>query len=217
MSGFQNWGPGNGFQAVFCCSPCVTWAKCSPASGLSVPISEMGCVSGAGFCVLAPSCGFLLRGRPLFFLGLRGPLGVYSLRPLVWRQWAPGTFRHDPVSALSSLICTKVERQWRGSQVQEVCGVFAHASASPAPRLLMKDLRIANVFSGFSDSLSLSQVGKRRALELFSPDAKICPIGALSTFHGHPLRRGLQGSGDPKIRALPPQLLPAVQCSLSHN
>ena len=74
---FQNWGPGIGFQVAF--TPYVTWAKCSPALGLGVPISEMGCVQRGWFLC---TCSFLwvpVERRPLFFLGLRGsPGGVFS-------------------------------------------------------------------------------------------------------------------------------------------
>lgn len=42
-------------------------------------------------------------------------------------------------------------------------------------------------------------------------------LGALSTFHGHPLRRGLQEVGT-KIRALlHPSYSLLSECSLSHN
>lgn len=65
--------------SVLLFAPCVTWAKCSPASGLSVPISEMGCVQRGWFL---RACSFLwvpVERRPLFFLGLRGsPGGIFS-------------------------------------------------------------------------------------------------------------------------------------------
>lgn len=79
-------------------------------------------------------------------------------------------------------------------------------------------MRIANVFSGFSDSLSLFlRLVRGELWSCFLPDAKICP--ARSTLHlsRSSTEKGLQEVGT-KIRALlHPSYSLLSECSLSHN